>query len=259
MIEPGERSPQDPRLTEYAKSYLKRLQEAAASVNPNSFISLSRELASEKLKLEEATDRDPLTGLLNRRGFEREFARALERRRRKLSENKETKLQSAGSLLMIDLDRFKKTNDTKGHSFGDLVLKKVAETIQNAVRPDDIVGRFGGEELVILLDDCQPKDAVGPAERIRLGVSAETTEQLGYTQTISIGISGIEPVGLNQIESPDFVVGLFGRGLLSADQALYHAKNTGRNGTAFFGPDGKLISIKSKPNDPSRKLITKQS
>ena len=151
---------------------------------------------------------DPLTSLDNRRRF-KELAGAHLRRAQ------QSKKESA--ILMIDIDHFKKVNDTRGHDVGDQVLKKIAALIRKAVRPGDIVGRHGGEEFTVLLPEIwNPDIAFQVAERIR-NIIQESRGRLPKV-TVSIG------VGLATATDYSFPTMM-----RRADQALYAAKKAGRN------------------------------
>jgi diguanylate cyclase (GGDEF)-like protein len=161
-------------------------------------------------RLREAAHRDPLTDLLNRRGFQDVFDTELERARRS---------NQPLSLIVGDLDRFKAVNDVHGHAAGDAVLERVADAIRGAKRGFDSAARVGGEEFAVLAPGSDEHGAYMLAERIRAAVR----EALGGRQeegrlTISFGISTFPLHG----QSAD--------GLLrTADQALYAAKRLGRN------------------------------
>lgn len=129
-------------------------------------------------------------------------------------------------MIMMDIDFFKKFNDTYGHLAGDRVLIALADTVTNTVRSSDIVARFGGEEFSVIIQECNPETLFIAAERIRNAVSKielyEKGEKLSIT--ISIGACMIDDTkGL----SPKYVV-------KKADQALYHSKQTGRNKTTVY-------------------------
>ncbi len=125
------------------------------------------------------------------------------------------------SLLMLDLDHFKKVNDTYGHTAGDHVLKEIAEILKNSVRENDIVARYGGEEFVILLKDTDYSSAMKVAERIRANVENFSFPMAKNAITISIGLAEYCPLE----SSKDLI--------LRADRALYCAKNQGRNRVCF--------------------------
>ena len=120
------------------------------------------------------------------------------------------------SLLVIDLDHFKNVNDTHGHSVGDIVLKAVANIMQDACRTEDIVARFGGEEFIMLLSNCNIENAIAKAESLRKAIEDGKPE--GLLITSSIGVAELNP----KIDTLD---SLFDR----ADEAVYNAKETGRN------------------------------
>lgn len=156
-------------------------------------------------------ERDTLTGLLNRKTFEAQF----EKLRRALAAD--ANARPGGCWIgVLDIDRFKSVNDTYGHVIGDEVLLLVSQIIQRNFRGDDHVYRFGGEEFVVLLRDTGQPDTAAVMERLRTAVAAHRFPQLG-TVTVSIGWTGIRP--------HDTSAGAIGR----ADEALYHAKENGRN------------------------------
>jgi len=172
-------------------------------------------LSRQTEQLRKLTITDPLTGLLNRRYFqerlEEEIARSLRHER-------------ALSLLMLDVDGFKRFNDTFGHLAGDHALRLVGESLVRAVRHMDIVARIGGDEFIVILPETDETLAAQIAERIRREVAmvrppAPGSDPLANAPvTISIGIASY------QINSDDR------EGLLErADQALYKAKAGGRN------------------------------
>ena len=175
------------------------------------FVSFVRHrLGSMFNRLREAAQRDPLTDLFNRRGFQAVFDTELERARR---------ADQPLSLIVGDLDRFKRVNDVHGHAAGDAVLIRVADAIVGAKRGFDSAARVGGEEFALLAPNCDPHGAYMLAERIRAAVhEALATRDRDPRLTISFGISTFPLHG----QSAD--------GLLrTADQALYAAKRLGRN------------------------------
>jgi len=156
---------------------------------------------------------DPLTGLMNRKGFMTAIEKAVAE-----FENSESSL----SLLMLDIDHFKNFNDSYGHSIGDKVIKVVADTITKHTRGDDTACRYGGEEYAILLPGTELKDALIIAEKIRRKIEILKLKKTGSGEnlsriTISIGIASFV-FGLN---INDFID--------KADAALYQSKNYGRN------------------------------
>ncbi|AFL90073.1 diguanylate cyclase (GGDEF) domain-containing protein [Terriglobus roseus DSM 18391] len=164
------------------------------------FLLLNDELMS---KLEDEAERDFLTGALNRRGIERALHAELVRSSRR---------DEPLVLGLIDIDYFKRINDTDGHSEGDRIVREVAELAVASLRPYDYVGRFGGDEFLILLPGTDAHDAIAVAERIRSGVAARLV-----TVSVSIGLTAKLP--------GDDIATLTRR----ADDALYVAKQEGRN------------------------------
>jgi diguanylate cyclase (GGDEF)-like protein len=155
--------------------------------------------------------RDPLTGLANRRQF---LALAAEERRR---------AQGSGeplALMLLDLDRFKQVNDLYGHAAGDAALRAFARLLRRHLRPFDLVGRYGGEEFIVLLSGACQASALTAAERLRTLIADTPFDVRGIIRlTASIGIVASEPPH----EVP------FATLLASADRALYRAKHSGRN------------------------------
>lgn len=179
-------------------------------------------LALANLKLRETLRtqaiRDPLTGLFNRRhmmeSLEREVARAN---------------RSGGSVaaVMIDLDHFKRFNDTFGHAAADVALREAAAVIRSIVRADDIACRFGGEELVLILPDTSLAGALERAEAVRVAISELQVRHQGVplgAVTASLGVAAL-PLHAASAEAL----------LHAADEALYVAKRTGRNRVAAKG------------------------
>lgn len=154
---------------------------------------------------------DPLTRLANRRAFDSKAASALA-----------PGINPTGdyAVIMIDIDHFKQVNDTYGHHIGDTVLAHIADIIRETVRKTDIVARFGGEEIAVLLPGVDSAHAAAIAENIRLRIEAkEFPMQSGFMQvTVSAGTAG------SNIARADIPAAL-----KAADDALYVAKRTGRN------------------------------
>ncbi len=154
--------------------------------------------------------RDPLTGLANRTAFdfavETEISRA-ERHGHRLC------------MLVVDIDHFKSINDTYGHLAGDEVLKQVSKSLQAAVRKEDVVFRYGGEEFVILLNATDLPNARLTAERIRMKLESESIKAMNLTVPVTASL------GISEWQQGESGNTLFHR----ADQALYQAKSSGRN------------------------------
>ena len=180
-----------------------------------SMLALQAAQAVVRTRLYEQSERlattDGLTGLLNRRTFN---AQLLGRLREAQRYNRPL------SLLLLDIDHFKKVNDTHGHPAGDAVLRGVAQVAQTQARETDIVARYGGEEMVLILPETDARGAHAIAERLRKAVeaAAHPTERGSLRVTVSIGVSTWPGGG-------DGAEGL----VESADKALYRAKQAGRN------------------------------
>jgi len=128
---------------------------------------------------------------------------------------------NALSIFMMDVDHFKKINDTYGHKVGDIVLQKLAAICRDTLRMVDIIGRVGGEEFAILLPETTEQEAIRVAERLRQAI-ANAKIPLGYGLPLSITVS----IGITSLMSKDDNIDVL---LNIADKALYEAKNTGRN------------------------------
>jgi two-component system cell cycle response regulator len=168
---------------------------------------------SDKEKYRWLATVDALTGCMNRRAFTERLERELDRVRRygvKLS------------VMMIDLDHFKDVNDTHGHIVGDSVLRQLGELLRDEVRSVDLAARFGGEEFVILLPDTDLEGAVVFAERLRKRVEEHDFAESGdpLRITVSIGVAAASAKG--EVTEPESLTA-------KADEALYRAKNDGRN------------------------------
>jgi diguanylate cyclase len=168
--------------------------------------------------LEEALS-DPLTGLINRKGLSNAIENLL------LSVES---LNSTPSLLMLDIDHFKKINDTYGHPLGDRVIKMVGDILKKQIKGKDTAARYGGEEFCILLPETELTDAVKVAENIRQTIENTRINRASDNQeicrvTISIGVACYQP---DQSISDWFE---------RADSALYRSKNEGRNRVTSSG------------------------
>jgi diguanylate cyclase (GGDEF)-like protein len=127
------------------------------------------------------------------------------------------------SVLMVDIDHFKRINDTLGHAEGDVALRAVADVLRGRVRVFDSVARIGGEEFVIAMPGTRPEEAMAAAERVRQAVAAATIGPQGLSVTVSIGVGFATPG-----TAPDDL-------LKQADMALYEAKRAGRNRVVLAG------------------------
>jgi diguanylate cyclase (GGDEF)-like protein len=162
-------------------------------------------------RVENLAATDALTGLFNRRYFEGALKRELARADRG---------ESSLALLMLDIDHFKSFNDTYGHAMGDLVLKKVATTLGRCLRQADVLARFGGEEFVVLLPQVSASGAMDSAERIRVALEKADIHPGGPRKHVSVSI-GMAMFPDHADSASDLLV--------AADQALYRAKDAGRN------------------------------
>lgn len=169
---------------------------------------LYRQLTAENRRLARAAMVDPLTGIANRRAFDAQIEQ----------------LDVNTVLLIIDIDRFKNYNDLEGHRAGDDCIRRVARALAaNVLRSDDLIARYGGDEFAAILHDIDLDDAIHVAERIRLAVAdlSIPAHEEGAKITVSIGLAAYMP-GENSADL-----------LRRADDALYRAKEGGRNRVAF--------------------------
>jgi diguanylate cyclase (GGDEF)-like protein/PAS domain S-box-containing protein len=204
---------------------------AAVSISPildssgviTHFVSIHEDITErkeneEKIKrlnagLEQLAMTDYLTNLYNRRYFIQRGTEEFKRARRS---------HLSLSLLMLDIDEFKKVNDTYGHEAGDMALQQVAATLKSSLREVDILGRMGGEEFAVLLPNTSLHEAVALAERVQQIMAETPFEMPGASLTISITVS----IGVSAIAGEMSVIDDL---LRNADSALYRAKNNGRN------------------------------
>src|SRR5574344_1903149 len=166
---------------------------------------------------------DALTGLNNRRQFEvrlrQEYASAKRQHKNLCS-------------IMLDIDFFKKVNDTYGHAAGDCVLKTVAHKIKKSLRESDIPSRYGGEEFSILLPYTKLEEAYAVAERLRRSVESAPVDFREDENTEAVSINVTISIGVYQFSETDTPEDLY----LKADKALYKAKTTGRNKVVAYNP-----------------------
>ena len=180
--------------------------------------SFIKELKTAETKLVEMATQDFLTGLLNRRETFRRLDEELQRARR---------LAVPFSVLLLDLDHFKQVNDIHGHSAGDLVLQTVASVLRRGVRPYDLCCRHGGEEFLVVLPETALTGAAGIAERLRSEIEQQVIS-LPDGQTLQVTAS-IGAAALAGDETIDQLI-------IRADEAMYQAKQSGRNRVCLAGP-----------------------
>jgi len=180
-------------------------------------LGLQGQLVAAREHLRVLATHDSLTGIWNR-------AAILDQLETELSRSKRSGVPLA--VIMADLDRFKHINDTRGHLVGDIVLRGAAIRMKNALRAYDSIGRYGGEEFLIVAPGCDSGEAGNLAERLRVAICNENIEVRGTSLalTVSIGVSVTEPTS-----TPETL-------LCTADEALYEAKNKGRNMVAIGNP-----------------------
>jgi diguanylate cyclase len=193
---------------------------------------LSRSNAALVEKQEELAflaEHDTLTGLLNRRAFMRLAQQELDRA---------TRAQLATHCIMVDLDFFKRVNDTHGHPVGDAMLRHVAGLLHSGVRSTDTLARMGGEEFIVLLPHTSREGALAVAEKMRQLVRTHALQHQGQPLpvTASFGVSGTEPGQAAQADSI----------YAAADRALYVAKQLGRDRVEYAVPEvSELASLRA--------------
>ena len=205
---------------------VERARRIARALADSTSLALSNISLREQLRTQSL--RDPMTGLYNRRYMEDTLDRFISLAHR---QNQPT------SVLMIDLDNFKKLNDDHGHAKGDAVLKDVAAQVVGALRPSDVVCRYGGEELLVILPDCGLEGAMMRAEQVRARIEL-LSDQHGCNVAASIGVASLPETAKSASD------------LLSAsDNALYEAKAAGKNQVYASPPLVKKMAA-SEPVSP---------
>jgi two-component system cell cycle response regulator len=206
------------------------LEHGAAMPLPDSDVHPTEFVQSVIDGLCELSRRDPLTGLANRR----QFLSVLEREIEGVARSGEPAL-----LLMMDIDHFKRINDTHGHMAGDRVLQAVAKCLARCIRPMDSVARYGGEEFAVVLPNCMVSVGEAVAERIRLTVESLTipvSPVSSVRATISIGGA----------YAPSWVRSTAPLWIERADNLLYQAKSQGRNRVCIDQQQAIAVSAEEK-------------
>jgi diguanylate cyclase (GGDEF)-like protein len=183
-------------------------------------ILLQRSLLHQQLRVAARTDAK--TGLLNAAAWQQDADTEIRRA---------VKTRDWLALLMIDIDHFKRVNDTYGHLTGDQILAGLAEALRCRARASDVIGRFGGEEFVVLLPGADAPRACQAAERLREGISSAPIACDPGTVRITVSV-GVAVFGLHGDDIPGL--------LAAADLALYQAKEAGRNQVCLFGSRGDV-------------------
>lgn len=189
----------------------------------------------------ELSSRDPLTGVMNRRSLLMSMEQELDRVARS---------GDAALLLVVDIDHFKRVNDTYGHVAGDAVIRAVSQTLQGCVRPMDTIGRFGGEEFAVVCPSCPPAFATVVAERIRSRVEALDIRVAGVpTIQVTVSCGGAFAPPWVRISPLSWVE--------RADAQMYLAKAAGRNTVCIEPQVVSEVSAEEKgllfglnPSDP---------
>jgi diguanylate cyclase (GGDEF)-like protein len=168
---------------------------------------------------------DGLTGIFNRRFFEMRISEEMERARR---------FNAGMSVIMIDIDQFKKLNDEFGHLLGDEVLRQVSSLFHQQLRKIDVVCRYGGEEFAILLSQTDPQYSLSIAEKLRRVVESWQFPGVPRSVSISAGVASFPEHGTTRDEL-----------MKAADAGLYAAKQNGRNCVVVGGPLGRTAQAGS--------------
>lgn len=196
----------------------------AIAITPPLALTLLRMLCrieAARVQLDVLATRDELTGVHNRRQFlvlaDREWSRC-------------RRYDMPAALLMIDVDLFKSVNDLHGHLAGDLMLREIARAAGDTLRQPDLFGRYGGEEFMVFLPHADPLGAIDAAERIRERVAQLSLEWRGQAvrATVSIGVATLH-----------FTHDSLSSLIQDADQALYAAKDAGRNCVRLLPPEAR--------------------
>ncbi|OFW35579.1 MAG: hypothetical protein A2074_00955 [Candidatus Aquicultor primus] len=227
------------KLADEINSFTSRIEEKERDLKVQDKMITEREEQNAMLWLEiehnlnlakEDAETDPLTGLFNRKSMVAKLEEAM------------TDAQMTGkplSVLMADLDHFKRVNDTYGHQVGDEVLKAFAKFLKNVIRGNDLAVRYGGEEFLIILPSTPVKNAIQVAKRINKQLPDFIAEELAHvgnlTCTVSVGVADYPACARNKDEL-----------IATADSALYEAKQAGRDLIIYSGDMGCHDTVSAK-------------
>ncbi|WLQ16581.1 diguanylate cyclase [Hahella aquimaris] len=215
------------RLSGTFNSMSKSINELRNNIESQVF-ERTKELDKENVALREIAARDSLTGLYNRRFFQNrlnyEFSRA-------------KRYGSGLTLVLLDIDHFKKINDTKGHAAGDEVLIRLSSFLRQSLRSSDLIARIGGEEFCIILPEHLDEGVKTFIDRLRTDISLQEFQFEGesFPVTCSFGVAEYR----NDVSQPKDI-------LKKADEALYQAKRTGRNKIVYESGVNVIVDIKSR-------------
>ncbi|MDA1240100.1 MAG: GGDEF domain-containing protein [Chloroflexi bacterium] len=218
-----------------------RVNARRAMTRERNLVHTAAELREASVELDRLARTDGLTGLLNRRALFDMLGAEFRRSRR---------YSRPLSVLMVDLDNFKRVNDRWGHPFGDYVLRATAHIIAANVRESDILGRYGGEEFALALPETDVSHAIRVAEKLRVAIESFDFRSSGVPRTgepplkmtISIGIASL-PLEPDQDE---FEL------ILRADHSLYEAKQSGKNRVVQFGHGTTSHGVPVSPGSSER-------
>ncbi|PYF06875.1 histidine kinase N-terminal 7TM domain-containing diguanylate cyclase [Ureibacillus chungkukjangi] len=194
-------------------------RKGTAISNIITFVNITETVEMQK-QLRILANYDGLTKVCNRRFFMEQSVNILE---------SIIKKEKNASLIMFDIDHFKMINDTYGHEAGDIVLSEIANLVKFSIRPEDSIGRYGGEEFIILLPALDSKDAMELANTIRTSIT-ETLIRIDNNNIRVTASFGISPILITPVEQGE----VFKEALRNADHALYEAKRSGRNNVQVF-------------------------
>ena len=189
---------------------------------------LTRELEEKNRILDHLANLDGLTGVYNHRYFQNTLDQEISRA---------TRTEGSLSLMLIDIDHFKMFNDTHGHQTGDFVLVQFSKTLKENLRNYDTLARYGGEEFVVILPETNLEEAMSVAEKLRNAIASSTfsDNKDSYSVTASFGVTSSRPALDDNFTKSRFVS--------QADEALYDAKEKGRNRVSAYAPKKKWFSF----------------